>query len=204
MTLAFAVLGDSIAYGQGAARQSDTVAARLSADLAASGIATDVRVFAVPGARTHHLATQVERATAWPPGLALIIIGANDLTHFVPPQQAAAQLADAVRELRAAGAEVVVAPAPDLSVVPWVPPQMRTAVRAGSITLQQAQIRAATAAGARIADAGMSSSVGFAVDPSLFSADRFHPSSAGYAVIAAALAPTVRAAAAEAMSRSAG
>ena len=35
----------------------------------------------------------------------------------------------------------------------------------------------------------------FGADPTMFSADRFHPSSAGYARIAAALAPTVLAAA---------
>jgi lysophospholipase L1-like esterase len=131
------------------------------------------------------------------------IVGANDLTHFVPPQQAAAHLGDAVRALCATGAEVVVAPAPDLSVVPWVPAQMRPVVRAASATLQQAQIRVAQARGARIADIGGSSAIGFDIDPSLFSADRFHPSSAGYAVIASALAPTVREAAAAALARSA-
>jgi hypothetical protein len=81
---------------------------------------------------------------------------------------------------------------------------MRTAVRAASVMLQQAQTRAALAAGARIADMGVRSAAGFAVDPSLFSADRFQPSSARYALIATALAPTVRAGASAAMSRSAG
>jgi lysophospholipase L1-like esterase len=198
MTLAFAVLGDSIGYGQGATRPADTIGARLTADLSGAGIATELRVFAVPGARSQNLAGQVQRAVAWPPGLALIVVGANDLTHFVPPLTAAAQLAEAVRALRAAGAEVVVAPAPDLSVVPWVPPQMRTAVRAAGVALQQAQTRAARAAGARVADIAVGSAAGFATDPGLFSADRFHPSSAGYAVITAALAPAVRAAAIEA------
>ena len=98
---------------------------------------------------------------------------------------------------------MVVFPAPGLSVVPRVPAQMRTAVRAASVLLQQAQTRAALAAGARIADVGVSSAAGFAADASLFSADRFHPSSAGYAVIAAALTPAVRAAASAVMSRSA-
>ena len=201
VTLAFAVLGDSIAYGQGASRPADTVGARLAAELTGSGTPTEVRVFAVPGADSQTLASQVQRATAWTPDLVLIIIGANDLTHFVAPQRAAALLAEAVRTLRAAGAEVVVAPAPDLSVVPWVPEQMRMVVRAGSQVLQQAQTRAALAAGARVADIGGSSSAGFAVDPALFSADRFHPSSAGYALIAAALAPAVHAAAAAAQNR---
>jgi lysophospholipase L1-like esterase len=204
MTLAFAVLGDSIAYGQGASRPADTVGARLAAELAAAGTPTEVRVFAVPGANSQALAGQVQRATAWRPGLALIIIGANDLTRFVAPQQAAAQLAAAVRSLRGAGAEVVVAPAPDLSVVPWVPEHMRMVVRAGSQLLRQAQTAAALAAGARVADIGESSSVGFAADPALFSSDRFHPSSAGYAVITAALTPTVVAAAEAVRNRGAG
>jgi lysophospholipase L1-like esterase len=199
MSLRFAVLGDSIAYGQGASAPADTAAARLTADLADRGIATDVRMFAVPGARSDALPDQVRRALPWRPRLALIIIGANDLTRLIPPQQAAAQLGTAVRRLRGAGAEVVVAPAPDLSVVPWVPPQMRLVVQAASTVLHQAQAQAALAAGARVADIGMSSAAGFAVDPGLFSADRFHPSSAGYAIIARALAPTVRKAAAAAL-----
>jgi lysophospholipase L1-like esterase len=199
VTLSFAVLGDSIAFGQGASAPAHTAAARLTADLSERGIPTEMRVFAVPGARSADLGAQVRRALEWPPGLALIIIGANDLTRLVPPEQAAAQLGDAVRQLRAVGAEVVVAPAPDLSVVPWVPPQMRTLVRAGSVALHDRQTRVALAAGARVADIGMTSAGGFAADPSLFSADHFHPSSAGYAVIAEALAPTVRAAAATAL-----
>jgi lysophospholipase L1-like esterase len=192
VTLSFAVLGDSIAFGQGASASAHTAGARLAADLAERGIPTEMRVFAVPGARSDDLAPQVRRAVQWPPRLALIIIGANDLTRLVPPQQAAAQLGDAVRRLRAAGAEVVAAPAPDLSVVPWVPPQMRMLVRAGSIALHDAQTEAALAAGAHVADIGMTASGGFATDPRLFSADHFHPSSEGYAVIAQALAPTVR------------
>ncbi|MEU4564918.1 GDSL-type esterase/lipase family protein [Actinoplanes sp. NPDC023936] len=200
MTLAFAVLGDSLAYGQGAARPSDTIGARLAADLGDHGIAAEVHVHAVPGADSRGLAAQAQRAAAGRPDLALIIIGANDLTHLVPPQHAAALLGDAVRMLRSAGAEVVVAPAPDVSVVPWVPPHMRMLVQAGSRLLQQEQTRAAIAAGARVADFGSGPAGAFAADPALFSADRFHPSSAGYAVIAAALAPAVHAAAGAARS----
>ncbi|GAA4976084.1 GDSL-type esterase/lipase family protein [Actinoplanes utahensis] len=201
MTFVFTVLGDSIAYGQGAGRAADTIGARLVAALARTGQSVDLEVFAVPGADSRGLAAQVARAAAAAPDLALVIIGANDLTHLVPPRQAAALLGDAVRALRAAGAEVVVAPAPDLSVVPWVPPQFRMLVSSGSQALRQEQIRAATAAGARIADVSGVTSVAFAADPALFSADRFHPSSAGYAVIADALAPTVHEAATAAAHR---
>jgi hypothetical protein len=89
---------------------------------------------------------------------------------------------------------VVVAPAPDLSVIPHVPPAMRALVQAGSALLRSAQARETIAAGGRIADPEGSTSAAFAADPALFSRDRFHPSSAGYAMIAKALAPAVRAA----------
>jgi lysophospholipase L1-like esterase len=46
-----------------------------------------------------------------------------------------------------------------------------------------------------VAPLGTDLDAAFAADPAMFAADRFHPSSAGYARIAAALAPTVLAAA---------
>jgi lysophospholipase L1-like esterase len=201
MTVKFAVLGDSIAYGQGASSLSDTPGSRLAAELTESGTPTTLHVFAVPGSRSDALAAQVIRARAWGAQLALIIIGANDLTHFVPPHVAATQLGDAVRALRRADAQVVVAPAPDLSVLPWIPAQVRVFVQAGSAALRQAQARAALSEGARVATIEGSLATGFAADPTLFSADRFHPSSDGYAVIAAALSPAIRAAAAEVLDR---
>jgi lysophospholipase L1-like esterase len=198
MALTLVMLGDSIAYGQGASRPTDTVGARLVADLAAAGIAVELRVVAMPRARSAALSAQVERALARRADVAVIIVGANDLTGFVSPQLAAAQLGDALKTLRAAGTQVVVVPAPDLSAVPWVPDQLRRLVGAGCAVLQQAQIRVARAAGARVADVAAASSR-FAGDASLFAADRFHPSSAGYALIAEHLAPVVRAAAADAL-----
>jgi lysophospholipase L1-like esterase len=205
MTVHLAVLGDSIAYGQGAARPADTVGARLVARLTAGGQPAELHMFAVPGARSDALAAQVRRAAAAVRAdVALIIVGANDLTHFVPADHAAAQLEAAVRALRSGGAEVVVAPAPDLGVLPWLPPQFRVAVSAGSATLRQAQTRAALAAGARVADVEGTTSTRFSREPALFSADRFHPSSAGYALIADAVAPAVLAAVASATARDSG
>ncbi|HEV2087662.1 MAG TPA: SGNH/GDSL hydrolase family protein [Cryptosporangiaceae bacterium] len=195
MTLRLALLGDSIGYGIGAARTDDTLAPRLAADLARYGRPSQTRVFAMPGARSADLAAQVVRAVPWRTDIAVIVIGANDLTRLVPVAQAAGQLRRAVRSLRAAGAQVVVAPAPDLSVLPHVPPVMRELVQTGSRLLRQAQLDATIAEGGRVADVEGTTSAAFARDRSLFSGDRFHPSSAGYAMIADALAPAVRAAA---------
>jgi lysophospholipase L1-like esterase len=191
MTLRLAVLGDSIAYGVGADHPSHTLAERIRAALAGHAIVVEPRVFAVPGARSAGLAAQVRRALPWQPHLAVVVIGANDLTHFVPHDQAVQHLRSALRALRAQDVEVVVAPAPDLSIVPHVPPAMRAIVQAGSLAFRNAQVRAVLEEGGRVADAASTTSGAFAQDRSLFSADRFHPSSAGYEVIAETLVPVV-------------
>src|ERR1700712_1288711 len=195
MKMRLAVLGDSIAWGQGAARERDRLASRLTDGLTVRGFDVEAKVFAVPGARSSGLGAQVGRAVAWQPNLAVVVIGANDLTHFVPPDQAAQELAEAVRRLRAAGVEVVVAPAPDLSSVPYVPVALRATVRSAGEFLRQRQLTAVLGEGGRIADPDQRASRAFATDSSLFSADRFHPSSAGYAVIADSLLPVLAAAA---------
>lgn len=196
--LKFAVLGDSIAYGQGASRSADTPGERLVASLELADIPAVLRVFAVPGAKSDALAAQVRATVAWSADLALIIIGANDLIRFVPPAVAASQLADALQALRVASVQVVLAPAPDLSAVPWIPPQFRALVQAGSSVLREAQTKVAVDAGALVADVHTNTAPQFAANPKLFSGDHFHPSSAGYAVIADALAPALHAAAAKA------
>lgn len=200
--LDLAVLGDSIAYGQGAAQPADAPGPRLVRALAETGIAARLTVVAVPGARSAGLDAQVGRALRpRPPQVAVIVIGANDLARFVAPEQAARSLERALRRLAAAGAETVLAPAPDLSVVPWVPAPLQAAVRAASQALRAAQLDVARATGARVADPDGATGAAFAADRSLFSADRFHPSTAGYAVIAASLAPEVIAAAERAQAR---
>ena len=196
-----AVLGDSIAWGQGAARERDRLASRLTEGLAVRGVDVEPSVFAVRGARSSGLAAQVGRALEWRPALAVVVIGANDLTHLVPADEAAQHLGKAVRRLRGVGAEVVVAPAPDLSSVPHVPVSMRAAVQAAGDLLRQRQVEVVLAEGGRVADPDQRASRAFATDSSLFSADRFHPSSAGYAVIADSLLPVLTEAARDIASR---
>jgi lysophospholipase L1-like esterase len=189
------ILGDSIAYGTGALRAEDTLGRRLSAELAADGFDVELRVLAVPGAVSGDLAAQVRRAEPFGADLAVVVIGANDLARFIPPEQAATALATAVTALRAAGTDVIAVPAPDMSMVPFVPPAFRPLVRAACAQLQQRQAAVVEAAGGVVAGVAAEVAGAFAADPAMFSADRFHPSSAGYARIAAALTPSVLAAA---------
>src|SRR4029079_5005028 len=69
---------------------------------------------AVVGSVSAWLDAQVEIALDVGVDLAIIFIGANDVTTAVNDATAARYLHDAVRTLRDAGAEVVVASCPDL------------------------------------------------------------------------------------------
>jgi lysophospholipase L1-like esterase len=197
-TLRLVVLGDSLGYGTGAARPDDTLGARMARVLDRAGYTVEVHVVAVPGATSPELAAQVREALALDADIALVVVGANDLARFVPPARSAAALAAAVEALRGAGLGVVVAPAPDLSCLPGVPAAARPALRTACEELQLRQAGAAESAGAVVAPIAGQLADAFASDPDLFSGDRFHPSSAGYARIAAALAPHLVMAAREA------
>jgi lysophospholipase L1-like esterase len=195
--LRFCVLGDSLAAGVGSTHSQDTLGQRLARRLRAAGHVVDLHGFGVPGARSADLERQVGVALRTGVDLALIVIGANDLAGLVPPAVAAGQLHDAVARLVRAGARVVVVPAPDLGIVSRVPGAYRHLVSAASGQYAQAQTEAAIRAGGAVAAPGPQLTARFAAEPSLFSADRFHPSSAGYGVIADALAPHVLAVAAD-------
>jgi lysophospholipase L1-like esterase len=185
----FLVLGDSLAFGTGAASPQHSLGARLTRALTDAGYPVELSVVAVPGATSIDLAGQVRRAATIDADLALLVVGANDLTRQVPPGQAAAALGAAVRELRERGTEVLVVPTPDLSSVAWVPPAFRALVAGICDQLRSRQTLAAEAAGGVVAPVSPELSRRFAGDPTLFSADRFHPSSAGYALVAEVLAP---------------
>lgn len=189
MTLRFLVLGDSLAYGTGAASAADTLGARLSRVLEQADADVQVDVVAVPGATSLDLAAQVRRALPLSADLALLVIGANDLTHQVPVPRAASALGAALRDLRAGGTDVLVVPTPDLSSVAWVPPAFRSLVADVCNQLRARQTAVAEAAGALVAPVAPALSRAFEADPALFSTDRFHPSSAGYALVAESLAP---------------
>ncbi|MEU4447029.1 SGNH/GDSL hydrolase family protein [Actinosynnema sp. NPDC050801] len=193
--LRFRVLGDSLAVGVGCTRVEETLGARLTAVLRSEGHRVDLGVHAVSGARSTALAAQVRAAVPTGVDLALIVIGANDLTSFTPPATGAGLLHDAVAELRRAGGQVVVATAPDLGVVSHVPPAYRAFVSQASGLYARAQAEAVIRAGGVVAAVGAQLFDRFSTDPGLFAADRFHPSPAGYALIADALTPHVLAAA---------
>lgn len=189
------VLGDSSADGLGADTPEQTPGAIVATGLAAvAGRRVRLVNRAVVGAGSADLGKQVDRLLAEVPApdVVLVMVGANDVTHRVRPADAAASLSEALSRLRAVGAQVVVGTCPDLGVVEPVAQPLRTIARRWARDLATAQTVAVVEAGGRSVSLGDLLGEEFSAAPSeMFSADRFHPSPAGYARAAAVLLPAV-------------
>ena len=186
------VLGDSAAAGLGCERPEETPGA-----LFAGGIARDLRrrvdldVVAVSGAKSADLDVQVSRALRRPVDVAVIIVGANDVTHRVPVASACRDLGRAVARLRDAGAVVVVGTCPDLGTVKPLLQPLRTAARVLSRRLARSQTVCVVENGGVAVSLGDLLGEMFSSEPHLWSADRFHPSADGYRRIVDAMLPSM-------------
>ncbi|WP_242900927.1 SGNH/GDSL hydrolase family protein [Actinomadura terrae] len=191
--LSLVMLGDSTAAGLGVHTPDETPAAMLAAGLSSiAGRPVRLTNVARPGARSAELAGQCERASQVRPDLAVVMIGANDVTNRVPPAESVRHLSDAVAALRATGCQVVVGTCPDLgSVKPLMQP-LKWIARRASRQLAAAQTISVVEHGGRSVSLGDLLGREFAADPlSMFSEDRYHPSARGYAAASAALLPSM-------------
>lgn len=187
------MLGDSSAAGLGV-----SVAAELPGVLMAIGLAEEserpvrLRTYAVSGSTSLDLAGQVDEALTDPPDVALIIIGANDVTTQLPVRTSTALLGVGVERLRAAGIGVTVGTCPDLGAIRPIAQPLRSIVRSWSLALSKAQRDEVERAGGIAVPLADLLSPEFLTRPTeLFSADRFHPSAAGYETAAAILLPAL-------------
>ncbi|MCL2552003.1 MAG: SGNH/GDSL hydrolase family protein [Actinomycetia bacterium] len=189
-------LGDSTAAGQGVRRARETPGALLASGLAAVA-ERPVRLVnvALPGAKSDDLDRQVSLlldSSVPPPDVAVIMIGANDVTRRMPLATSVRLLSDAVRRLRAAGTEVVVGTCPDLGSVEPVYQPLRWLARRASRQLAAAQTIAVVGLGGRTVSLGDLLGPEFEARPrELFGPDNFHPSAEGYATAAMAVLPTL-------------
>lgn len=189
--LRLALLGDSSAVGLGVDTADEAPGALLATGLAeAAGRPVRLEVLAVSGAVSADLDAQVSRALLGAPQLAVIFIGANDVTHRIPAPTAVAHLGAAVRRLCTAGVEVLVATCPDLGAVRPIAQPLRLWARLRSRRLAARQtVAVVEAGGTTISIAGRLGPL-FADEPGVFfSADRFHPSAAGYARVVELVLP---------------
>ena len=190
--ISFTVLGDSSAVGLGVDRAAQTPGVLIASALAELA-ERPVRLtrLAVSGAKSPQLDAQVDAALLERPDVALIMIGANDVTSRTRPAVSVRHLGDAVRRLTAAGAEVVVGTCPDLGTIRPIGQPLRTLARRWSRQMAAAQTIAVVEAGGRTVSLGSVLGPAFASDKSMFSSDEFHPSAVGYAQAAAVLLPSV-------------
>jgi lysophospholipase L1-like esterase len=188
----FAVLGDSSAVGLGVQRAAQTPGVLLAAALAELA-ERPVRLvpLAVSGAKSWQLDEQVDKALLEHPAVALIMIGANDVTSRTALAISVRHLREAVARLTEAGTQVVVGTCPDLGTVRPIGQPLRWLARRWSRQLAAAQTIAVVEAGGRTVSLGSVLGPSFAEDQDLFSADEFHPSAAGYAAAAAVLLPSI-------------
>jgi lysophospholipase L1-like esterase len=206
--LRLALLGDSTAAGQGVRRARETPGALLASGLAAvAERPVDFVNVANPGAQSSDLARQVgvllgdRDAGGRPvadarhgpvPDVCVIMIGANDVTHRMPPALSVRLLASAVSRLRDAGCEVVVGTCPDLGTIEPVYQPLRWVARRLSRQLAAAQTIAVVGLGGRTVSLGDLLGPEFEARPrEMFGPDSYHPSAEGYATAAMAILPTV-------------
>jgi hypothetical protein len=137
----------------------------------------------------------VDRALRARPEIAVIFIGANDVTTRTPPAQAVRHLQEAVRRLREAGAEVIVGTCPDLGTIRPIAQPLRWITRKWSRQLAAAQTVAVVEAGGRTVAFADLLGPEFDTNPEeMFGPDRFHPSARGYLQAAYTVLPSVCAA----------
>lgn len=187
------VLGDSAAVGYGMLTNLTTPPALLGYSLAAAlDGPVDIRSVAVVGAESCDLADQVTRALPFRADLAVILIGANDVTHLKSVARACDDLAAAVRRLRDTGTAVVVGTCPDLGTVRPLLQPLRAVARQASRRMARHQTVAVVEAGGRTVSLGGVLTPVFEEHHELmFGDDRFHPSASGYAAMIRALLPAV-------------
>jgi lysophospholipase L1-like esterase len=193
--LKIALLGDSSAAGYGVEQVEEVPGAVLASGLARrADRRVYLREFAQVGAQSSDLKAQIDRTLPIEPDVAVILIGANDVTHSVLPSQSVRHLGEAVRRLREAGISVLVGTCPDLGTIQPIPPPLRQVARSWSRRLAAAQTITVVEAGGRTVS--LSSILGpeFLADPALlFGPDRFHPSARGYASLAGVILPSLMA-----------
>jgi lysophospholipase L1-like esterase len=192
-----AMLGDSSSVGLGVDKASETPGAVIAAGLAAiTGRPVHLETAGIVGAESTDLPGQVADllATCPNPDVAVIMVGANDVTHRIRPVVAVRALDAAVRRLREVGCEVVVGTCPDLGTIEPLAFPLNRIARRSSRQLAAAQTIATVEAGGRTVSLGDLLGPEFRARPKeLFSSDGFHPSAAGYARAAETMLPSVAA-----------
>lgn len=192
------VFGDSTATGYGCLSPDEVPGALIARALAQhTGMRIRLSTKAIVGATSKGLAGQVDAmfVAGPPPDVAVIMIGANDVTALNGIAASAQRLRTTVARLRAGGAVVIVGTCPDLGTVTALPQPLRWVAHTRARQLARAQAQAVKAAGGIAVPFADFRAREFHDAPELlFAQDQYHPSAAGYALAASQVIPALCAA----------
>jgi acyl-CoA thioesterase-1 len=181
--LRYVVLGDSTATGRGAPYERGIAVAT------ARHLATRRRVtmtnLAVSGARFGDVRrAQLPEAVRVKPDVVLVAAGANDVTGLTRSGSVQGDLRRIADGLRAARCDVaiVVTASPDVGSAPRLAQPLRTVAGWRTEQLNDAIGEVVRDRGLTLAPIAERTGPRFRADHSLFAADGFHPSAAGYAL----------------------
>ena len=180
--LIFAVLGDSTSIGQGTEYEKSI--AVQSARYLAKTRQVELTNFGISGATIDEVRTlQVTRAATFKPDVALIAVGANDVTKFSSYSSVDENMRNIVNTLKNANPSItiILTGSPQMGSVsrfPWVVKQLARK-RAGNINAVFDTI----AKQKNVTRLGIAEGTGdlFLNNPGLFAQDNFHPNTDGYA-----------------------
>lgn len=181
--LTYVVMGDSTAVAQGATYQEGFAwgsAHHLAADYAVSFVNVGVS-----GARVHDVLTQqLPQAVEYTPGIVLIAVGANDVTHLTSSSSARSAMRSVVAQLRAANpaVKIVLTGAPAMDTVTRFPWAVQQVALQRVRSLNAAFMQVAKQEHLIFAPIADQTRAAFRDNPSLFAQDNFHPTGAGYAL----------------------
>ncbi|OBA69452.1 hypothetical protein A5641_15115 [Mycobacterium sp. 1554424.7] len=185
------IFGDSTATGYGCMSAEEVPGVLIARGLAErADQVVRLSTKAIVGATSKGVAGQVDAmfVAGPPPDVAVMMLGANDVTALNGISQSAQRLALTVRKLRSRGAVVIVGTCPDLGVVSAIPQPLRSLAHARTTQLARAQAAAVRGAGGVPVPMAQLLAPRFRTQRELmFSADGFHPSPTAYALAADAL-----------------
>jgi lysophospholipase L1-like esterase len=181
--LLMVVVGDSSCTGPGVGDRSEIWCSLVAARIAGRGYRVTLKSFALGGATSSTaLQTQVPEAETLNADLTFIAVGTNDVIHQVALSTLEKNLDETVRRLSRVSHQVVVAGIGDLGTVPRLLPPLRQLASRRGRKADEVQARVAERHGAIKADLWGAAAEAFRTDPSIFSADFFHPAAPGHLV----------------------
>lgn len=181
------MFGDSTATGYGCASADEVPGVLIARGLAEqTGKRVRLSTKAIVGATSKGVCGQVDAmfVAGPPPDVAVMMLGANDITALNGISQSAGRLGLTVRRLRARAAVVVVGTCPDLGVITAIPQPLRSLAHTRGLRLARAQTAVVKAAGGTPVPLHPLAPHFRARPDEMFSADGYHPSAPAYALAA--------------------